>query len=359
MIQFIEASQPLPVRPMFLVLYSEPGIGKTSLSFTAKQNVLFIDFDKGVARAVKKKRPLTIIPEKWADFFEFVYSKKEDGLEETIKSRGIKTIVLDTIGAALDDFLSPHLVTADRKNGNGSGGLGLVGFGAMQTTFNNVKAKLTELGLNVVAVCHAREEGEDMKRWTLNVKGGSKDIIQRSADMIGFMYLKGGKRMIDFQPKEWHIGKDIADFGEIEVPGANSPEYDNFICGLFDRSAAHMLEQGEEEMKFIEAFENYKTVIDSFNTPSDFVGFQQSIAEIEDVLLKKNVLNYFRQSVEKTEFAIAISEANEAEKFEGIISEISVIEPSDYKEALKNVLGAALKRAKMKYDVNSKKVIAV
>ena len=357
--KLVEKTEPLPVRPMTMVLFAEPGLGKTSISFTAEGEILFTDFDKGIGRAVKKLRPLTIIPDKWADFSEFVFSKKEDGLEAVIKARNLKTMVLDTIGAALDDYLSPHLVSSDRKNGNGSGGLGLVGFGAMQSTFNNIKAKLTELGLDTLAICHARDEGDEVKRWTMNVKGGSKDIIQRSADMIGFMYIKGGKRMIDFQPREWHIGKDIADFGEIEVPDSNTPEYNTFIKDLFDRARKHMLMKSEAETKFFEAVAEYESVIGSLGTVTDFVDFQKSIDEITtDELLKKNVVKILRAASEQTPLAFNVANAKTAEDFEAVITEISEIANCEYKEAVKSILGKSLKTAKMKYDVATKKVIA-
>lgn len=284
----------MPQRPLFIVIYGLPGMGKTSITHTAEKPVLLFDFDKGLHRASKKLKPDALLPGNYKEISDYITGKE---FENDIAANGYKTTVLDTIGTLLDDFLSPHLVAINPKNGNGAGGLGLTGWGVMQGTFNALKARIQSLGQNVVAVCHAKEEGDDVKQLRLDVKGGSRGIIERSADMIGLMYVKGGKRYIDFSPTEWHIGKDIIGIGEIEVPHTSSPAFDTFLSDLIQRCQNEMQRQSQAQIDFIASLQEWRDVLEPCRTPDDFNGFIKSLSTLDQGLLKNQVKVYLGEAL--------------------------------------------------------------
>ena len=50
----VKANQNFPARPVVMLIYGVPGVGKTSLSNTAENPVL-VDCDRGADRAVIRK----------------------------------------------------------------------------------------------------------------------------------------------------------------------------------------------------------------------------------------------------------------------------------------------------------------
>jgi len=60
----ITSSQVMRVKALVAYIYADPGIGKTSLAYTAKDAILF-DFDAGAHRAGKMRRGATVPVEHW------------------------------------------------------------------------------------------------------------------------------------------------------------------------------------------------------------------------------------------------------------------------------------------------------
>ena len=86
-LKIVSAAEPLPVETLVVTVYAEPGVGKTTLAFTAKKPLL-LDFDKGARRAANRKDSVQI--DAWADVA---------GLDaETLSP--YSTIVVDTVGRA-------------------------------------------------------------------------------------------------------------------------------------------------------------------------------------------------------------------------------------------------------------------
>src|SRR5215469_3387275 len=112
-IRIIPASAPMTIDQVVLGIYSLPGIGKTTLGFTAEAPLL-LDFDKGAHRARNRKDTVSIT--NWDE----IASLTEDDLKP------YKTIIVDTVGRALD-VLSADIIKNNPKHGNG-GALSLQGF---------------------------------------------------------------------------------------------------------------------------------------------------------------------------------------------------------------------------------------
>lgn len=60
----LKKEESLPKRPVVIVVYGEPGIGKTSL-FNTSDEPLLIDFDRGVDRSIMRQD--TLLVNKWED----------------------------------------------------------------------------------------------------------------------------------------------------------------------------------------------------------------------------------------------------------------------------------------------------
>ena len=88
-LKIVKASEPMPVANIVLTIYAAPGLGKSTLGFTAEKP-LMLDFDKGAYRAGNRGDAVTVV--KWAD----VEAMTPDDLEP------YATIVVDTAGRALD-----------------------------------------------------------------------------------------------------------------------------------------------------------------------------------------------------------------------------------------------------------------
>lgn len=289
--QLVRSTDSPPERKMFFVLFGYPGIGKTSLSFTMPNPCIHLDFDRGIDRAVQKIRPDYYSIQSFADFNDFVNSKD---FEATVKENGYKTVIIDTVGTLLDDFIAPALIAESPKNGNRSGGLTLAGWGALSNSFNLLKGRFQSLDLHICAICHAKEEGDDVKQVRLSVKGGSTDILYRNADMIGFMYPHGSKRVVDFNPTELHIGKNITDIPAINVPHYTEQGYDTFLSDIIEKCYSRMSEANEAQLKFKAELAEWKDYLQQCTSETDFDEFGAKVkAEVISVTMKTTLGNLY------------------------------------------------------------------
>lgn len=203
MLKIVKANEPMKVEQLVLCIYAAPGLGKTTLGFTAEAP-LDLDCDKGAYRA--KNRKDTVPVSTWADI-------------ESISVNELapyKTIILDTAGRALDR-LSDDIIAKNPKHGRG-GSLTLQGFGELKSRFSNYLKLLRRLGKDVVLIAHMDEQrsGDDVIE-RLDVQGGSKGEIYKSADAMGRIYMKGTERLLDFNPRENSFGKNPCDLAVMPV----------------------------------------------------------------------------------------------------------------------------------------------
>lgn len=272
-----KADEPVQARPLIFTIFGQPGIGKTSLSFTMPKPVLFLDFDRGSMRAVQANRPDVL---NVSDFGAFYQSLLSDEFSTYVKQQGYKSIVIDTVGAMLDDFAANHLIKTDRKNGNAAGGLTLQGWGSLGILFNSIRNRFMELGLNVCFIAHAKDAGEDaIARMDLAIKGGSSDIVVRVSDQIGFMYMEGASRTIDFSPSQMHLGKDTGNIGKVSVPRPENDSYNLFLDNICYAVNGKMFAETEAQILAKETIESYKAEIEFATTVIDFESVTERLAK--------------------------------------------------------------------------------
>jgi hypothetical protein len=178
-----------------------------------------------------------------------------------------RTVVVDTAGRALD-VLTGAIIQDNPKHGRG-GALTLQGFGELKARFIAWTRMVRGFGLDVVLLCHSNEErsGDEVIE-RLDVQGGSKNEIYKSADVMGRIYLAGGKRTLNFSPTDTAFGKNPAQLPPLEVPNfAIDPQ---FLAGVLARIKADLNRQSSEQKAAADELADWKEVIDKAETVDHF-----------------------------------------------------------------------------------------
>jgi AAA domain len=194
MIRIVKATEPLTVDRINVCIYSPPGLGKTTLAFTAADPLL-LDCDKGSYRAANRKD--TVPVGSWADIANVTPSDLA----------AYKTVIVDTAGRALD-FLTADIIAANPKMGRG-GALTLQGYGELKSKFSAWLKMLRTCGKDVLLLAHMDEQrnGDDVIE-RLDVQGGSKAEIYKSVDAMGRLFIRNNERFLDFNPRDNSFGKN-------------------------------------------------------------------------------------------------------------------------------------------------------
>ena len=194
-----------------VLIYGQPGIGKTTFGVSAPEAVQF-DYDGGVQRINGAHQVATLQPTSWEDTNEALKEIAQEMPE-------VKTIVIDTVGKMLD-YMSAYIIKTDPKMGQRDGSLSLKGYGVRKTMFVNFIKQLALMGKNVVFIAHEREERRGEETFKRPEIGGSSanDLI-KELDLVGYMYAVGKERVITFDPAEYYYAKNTCNLpAAIKLP---------------------------------------------------------------------------------------------------------------------------------------------
>ena len=190
-----------------VLIYGQPGIGKTTFGVSAPDAVLF-DYDGGVQRINGAHQVPTLQPTSWED--------TNIALQEIANEMPeVKTIVIDTVGKMLD-YMSAYIIKNDSKMAMRDGSLSLKGYGVRKTMFVNFIKQLALMGKNVVFIAHEREErrgDETFKR--PEIGGSSANDLIKELDLVGYMYAIGKERCITFDPQEYYYAKNTCNLAPV------------------------------------------------------------------------------------------------------------------------------------------------
>lgn len=205
-LKIVPASEPLSVENIVLTVYAAPGLGKTSLSFTADKP-LMLDFDRGAYRAATRGDSVPVAS--WID----VSLMTADDLAP------YQTIIVDTAGRALD-ALAADIIANNPKAGRGDGSLTLQGFGTLKSRFAQWQSFLRSLHKDLILVCHMDEQKNgDETQERIDAQGASRNEIYKSSDAMCRIRLNGkDERYLDFDPRQGGFGKNPAQLPKIAFP---------------------------------------------------------------------------------------------------------------------------------------------
>lgn len=263
-LKITKAADPIAVERLNLCIYAQPGIGKTSLAFTAEAPLL-LDFDQGAHRAANRKDAVRVAS--WTD----VASITADDLAP------YKTLVIDTAGRALDS-LTTDIIRRNPKAGRG-GALTLQGYGTLKSEFVAWLKLINSFGLDVVLIAHMDEQrnGDEIVE-RLDVQGGSKGEIYKAADAMGRIAIRDGQRVLNFSPTDAAFGKNPGQLDPLTIPHKDAPEFADFLAGVIGTIKDRLNALTEEQRQMQRQVEEWRLAIEGYASPEDFNG---ALAEVK------------------------------------------------------------------------------
>lgn len=271
----VKASDPLPERPVVLFFFGDPGVGKTSLFNTAAKPIL-LDFDRGGSRAINRQDMVVI--NRWED----VQEEEKRGL-----FKDYSTIGLDTAKAALDDFLMAYVIQKDYKLAKNK----LQAYGALGDEFKIFVSNRRSEQADLVIIAHAKDDKEgDITKKLPDVTGQSYALLMRIADQVGYVTMRNNKRVIQFDPTDTTVGKNVAKFPVLEIPDSTDPKFQTFLADLITRTKESIRGNSEAQKEALEKSANFQKEIAAADGPSELTLIIAPVQELpkalKDPLLK-------------------------------------------------------------------------
>jgi hypothetical protein len=264
-LNIISEDEEILVETLNILIYGQPGAGKSSLGFTAKKP-LTLDFDKGSHRSSFRKDIVKVTS--WSDVAQITSNDLKN----------YKTVVIDTVGRALD-FLAQEIIKENPKNGTRNGGLTIQGWGVLKNTFLTWLKQINLLGIDVVFIAHDKEDKSgDIKFVRPDIVGSSYGEIMKSADFIGYYYLEGSKRVVDFTPCESFIGKNSANLPKQFIPNFN--EVPNFFETVIKEMKDTLNHQSLNAKEITNLISNLKKQLEGQKTAEDINKYAKYIGEL-------------------------------------------------------------------------------
>lgn len=247
-LKIVKASDPITVERLNIVVYGPPGLGKTSVAFTA-DDPLLIDFDNGAHRAANRRDSVRV--EKWSDI---AFIAAED-------LQPFKTVIVDTAGRALD-ALTQDIIRTNPKHGGKGGALSLQGYGELKARFTAFLKLLNGFGKDVVLIAHMDEQrnGDEVIE-RLDVQGGSKGEIYKAADAMGRIVIQNGQRRLLFSPTDAAFGKNPGQLDPIDVPHHTAPEFAGFLGRVIQTTKDRLNALSEEQKAAMDEQEWFRTTL--------------------------------------------------------------------------------------------------
>lgn len=308
-LKITRGSDPILISAVKVVIYGQPGVGKTSLGFTAK-NPLLLDADKGSHRSAFRQDSVLI--ETWDDIAVIQPSDIAD----------YDTIIVDTVGRILD-ILSADIIKKNPKHANGES-LSLQGYGQLKGRFTRWLTSLTDLGKNVVLIAHEKEEkkGDDIIKRP-DAAGASYHEIFKVADSIGYMYFSRESKgaVLDFNSSGDWIAKNVAQLEPMVMPNFNQEP--QFFQGILDTILSSVNALSEEGKAVADAVSEFR---DRGFVDEDFVTQRYlEVVDMEDGPVKTQCKALVRKAAKDLSLTFDqernafVSEAKEAPQGEGAV----------------------------------------
>lgn len=254
-LKVIKSDEIMEVSNICLTIYSQPGLGKTSLAFTASRPLL-LDFDKGAHRAADRGDVVPV--EKWDDVANIEAGDLSD----------YDTIILDTVGKALD-CLALDILAKEPRMGYG-GALNQQGWGKLGVRFSAYLRKIKSFGKDVVLISHMDEKHDgDALKERLKIPGGSKDLVLVDSDVIARITISNRARHLILSPTETAFGKDPAGIGSMPLPNATDKAFPTCLAGVISTVKDRINSLSEEQVARKGEVDWFKETLPTITAPED------------------------------------------------------------------------------------------
>lgn len=233
-LSILKSTDPVSVDTLITVIYGDPGAGKTSLGFTARDPLL-LDFDRGAHRSHFRGDSVPI------DEWDHVASMGAADLKP------YRTIVVDTVGRCLD-AMSIAIIRDDPKMKTRTGQLTRQGYGSLKVQFAGWMRELRSYGKDVVLIAHGVEKnkGDDLIMRP-DITGSSYGEVFKCADAVGYLFLEGKRRTLAWDPQDRYVGKNPANLDPVEVPNLHAaPHYLGELIDKIKAEIGQISRQAEE-----------------------------------------------------------------------------------------------------------------
>lgn len=262
-----------------MLVYGQPGVGKTTLAVSAPDAVLF-DYDGGVQRINGAHQTLTVQIRSWEDTSE--------ALDEIVASYpDVKTIVIDTVGKMLD-FMSDYIVRNNSRMKKSDGTLSLQGYGLRKSMFIDFIKKTAVLGKNIIFVAHEKEEkrGDDTVKRP-DIGGSSANDLVKELDLVGYMQMLGKDRTIAFNPTEAYYAKNTCNLPAVtKIPlvvdeTGMAVGDNNFVRRVLATYKKTQAATQEETRKYDKLVDNIRTAVAAAQNAEGLNAILESIEKMQ------------------------------------------------------------------------------
>lgn len=261
-----------------LLVYGQPGLGKTTVALSSPSPVL-LDFDGGVQRVNGAFQCPTLQVESW--------EQVQEALKEDLSE--FKTIVIDTAGKMLD-YMSAYIIKNEPKLAKRDGSLSLQGYGARKSMFVNFLKQVSLMNKHLVFVAHEREDKDGEQKVVRPEMGGSSvgDLI-KELDLVGYMQAYGEKRYIYWGVNEKAYTKNTCNLPNTnEIPTildaqGNVTGQNAFLTSVFNSYNSYLSKERETRKKYDDFISFAKDEIEAIVDASTANDFCKSFAEAEQI----------------------------------------------------------------------------
>jgi hypothetical protein len=122
-----------------------------------------------------------------------------------------------------------------------------------------------------------QKNGDEMIE-RLDVQGGTKNEIYKSADMMGRLKVTKAGRVLNFSPTDASFGKNPAQFEPLKVPEVTVDAH--FLGGVIEAAKAKLNAISDTQKAAMDALETWKGHVDGAETAESFTELIVAVVDV-------------------------------------------------------------------------------